>query len=123
MPSKGAIRRTTMMRQSICAAALMAALPAQAATLNVDCDAGQAVNAAVRGAKPGDTVLVSGTCKEQVSIPPEVVGVTLDGQKKATIQHPGGTQASPHTLYNRGKEIIIKGFTVTGGLDGIHLSG
>ncbi|MGZ5170893.1 MAG: right-handed parallel beta-helix repeat-containing protein, partial [Burkholderiales bacterium] len=29
----------------------------------------------------------------------------------------------PHALYNRGKEITIKGFTVTGGLDGIHLSG
>ena len=52
-----------------------------------------------------------------------MVGLTLDGQKKTTIQHPGGNAPSPHALYNRGKEVIIKGFTVTGGLDGIHLSG
>src|SRR4051812_21083663 len=101
----------------------LSAQGAYAATLNVDCDAGQAVNAAVRSAKPGDTVLVSGTCKEQVSIPPEVVNITLDGQKKTTIVHPGGNQPSPHALYNRGKEVTIKNFTVTGGLDGIHLSG
>ncbi len=68
-------------------------------------------------------MLISGTCKEQVSIPPEVTRVTFDGQKKTTIQHPGGQQASPHAFYNRGKEITIKNFTVTGGQDGIHLSG
>ena len=111
------------MKRSLLAACCFSALSASAATVNVDCDAGNSVNAAVRSAKPGDTVLVSGTCKEQVSIPPEVVGVTVDGQKKTTIQHPGGNAPSPHVFYNRGKEIVIKGLTVTGGLDGIHLSG
>ncbi len=94
-----------------------------AATLAVDCDGGSTIMGALANAKPGDTVLVSGTCREQVNIAPEIVRVTLDGQKKTTIQHPGGSGVSPHALYNRGKEIIIKGFTVTGGLDGIHLSG
>ena len=94
-----------------------------AATLNIDCDAGNTIASVYATVKPGDTVLISGMCKEQVSIPPEVTRVTFDGQKKATIQHPGGPAASPHALYNRGKEIIIKGFTVTGGQDGIHLSG
>jgi parallel beta-helix repeat protein len=96
---------------------------AHAATVSVDCDAGNTIMAAVGVVKPGDTLLVSGTCKEQVNIAPEVVRITLDGQKKTTIQHPGGAAASPHTFYNRGKEITIKGFTVTGGMDGIHLSG
>ena len=96
---------------------------AHAATLAVDCDAGQTINGALANVKPGDTILANGTCKEQVSISPEIVRVTLDGQKKTTIVHPGGAAASPHALYNRGKEIVIKGFTVTGGLDGIHLSG
>lgn len=94
-----------------------------AATVSVDCDAGGTIMSALAKAQPGDTVQVSGLCKEHVNIAPEVVKITLDGQKKATIQHPGGQQTSPHTLYNRGKEITIKGFTVTGGLDGIHLSG
>jgi parallel beta-helix repeat protein len=110
---------------STCKAALLAALcfSASAATLTVDCDAGNTISGALTNIKPGDTVLVSGTCKEQVNIAPEIVRITLDGQKKTTIQHPGGAAASPHALYNRGKEITIKGFTVTGGLDGIHLSG
>jgi parallel beta-helix repeat protein len=108
-------------------AALLAAFcfsaQANAATVAVDCDAGNTITAALISVKPGDTVLVSGTCKEQVSVAPEIVRITLDGQKKTTIQHPGGSSPSPHALYNRGKEVTIKGFTVTGGQDGIHLSG
>ncbi len=96
---------------------------ANAATLTVDCDAGGTIMSALAKVQSGDTLQVNGYCKEHVNIAPEIVRITLDGQKKATIHHPGGTQTSPHALYNRGKEITIKGFTVTGGLDGIHLSG
>ena len=42
-------------------------LPATAATLAVDCDAGNTITAALGSVKPGDTVLASGTCKEQAS--------------------------------------------------------
>ena len=99
------------------------ALLANAATVAVDCDAGNTVMAALGNVKPGDTVLVSGTCNEQVSFAPEMVRITLDGQKKTTIQHPGKPAASPHTVFIRGKDITIKGITVIGGLDGIHLAG
>lgn len=99
------------------------ALLANGATVSVDCDAGNTIAAALVNAKPGDTVLVSGTCKEQVSFNPELVRITLDGQKKTTIQHPGKGAASPHTVFIRGKDIFIKGITVIGGLDGIHLAG
>ncbi len=34
-----------------------------AATVAVDCDAGNTIAAALASVKPGDTVLVSGTCK------------------------------------------------------------
>ena len=44
---------------------------------------------AVAKTQPGDTVLVSGTCKEHVNIAPEIVRITLDGQKKTTIRAPG----------------------------------
>ncbi len=110
-------------KAALLAGLCFSALLAKAATVTVDCDAGSTITSALGSVKPGDTVLVSGTCKEQVNIAPEIVRITLDGQKKTTIQHPGGPAASPHALYNRGKEITIKGFTVTGGLDGIHLSG
>ena len=120
------MNRSTIVINAIEAAAILAALcfsSANAATLNVDCDAGNTIASVYATIKPGDTVLVNGLCKEQVNIPPEVTRVIFDGQKKTTIQHPGGQQASPHAFYNRGKEITIKNFTVTGGQDGIHLSG
>jgi parallel beta-helix repeat protein len=101
----------------------LAPLTTSAATITVDCDAGNTINSTFKTVSPGDTILVSGMCREQVNIPPEITRITLDGQKKTTIQHPGGAAASPHALYSRGKEITIKGFTVTGGQDGIHLSG
>ena len=97
--------------------------PANAATVPVDCDAGNTIQAAVAKVRPGDTILVSGTCNEQVSFEAETVRITLDGQKKTTIQHPGKGAYSPHTVYIRGKDIHIKGVTVIGGLDGIHLAG
>jgi parallel beta-helix repeat protein len=119
------MNKSTIVINAIDAAvlAVLCLSSANAATLNVDCDAGNAIASVYATIKPGDTVLVNGLCKEQVNIPPEVTRVTFDGQKKTTIQHPGGQQASPHAFYNRGKEITIKNFTVTGGQDGIHLSG
>src|SRR6185436_15660460 len=117
------MNKTTSLVTVTAAIAVLLCSPASAATLSVDCDAGNTIASVYAAIKPGDTVLVSGLCKEQVNIPPEVTRVTFDGQKKTTIQHPGGQQASPHAFYNRGKEITIKNFTVTGGQDGIHLSG
>ena len=52
---------------------------ANAATLNIDCDAGSTIASVHATVKSGDTVLVSGTCKEQVSIPPELTRVAFDG--------------------------------------------
>ena len=99
------------------------AFTVHAATVSVDCDTGGSVMTALAAIKPGDTLRVSGYCREHVNIGPEITGITLDGQKKATLHHPGGQALSQHAVYVRGREIIIKGFTVTGGLDGIHLSG
>jgi hypothetical protein len=119
---KTAIRTRTgnaVLLPSLCLSALLA----NAATVSIDCDAGNTIQAALGNVKPGDTVLVSGTCNEQVSFAPELVRITLDGQKKTTIQHPGKGAASPHTVFIRGKDITVKGITVIGGLDGIHLAG
>jgi parallel beta-helix repeat protein len=96
------------------------------ATITVDCDAGSTIGGNLGRTQPGDTLLVSGTCKESVVIPTELVRIVLDGQRKATIHHPGGaTPSGParHTVFIRGKGITITGFRITGGEDGIHLSG
>ena len=95
------------------------------AAITVDCDAGSTIGAALGRAQPGDTIFVSGTCKESVVIPAELVRVTLDGRRQATIRHPGGTPSGParHTVFIRGKGITVTGFRITSGEDGVHLSG
>jgi len=57
----------------------------EAATLQVDCSSGT-LQAALEKAKPGDTLLVSGTCKENLVIYEEVARITLDGQGKERFQ-------------------------------------
>lgn len=76
------------------------------ATLTVDCDAGEKIQQKIALAKPGDTVLVSGTCRENLAISSEVVRITLDGQGKAVIQAPGTTADA---IFIRGKDITVKG--------------
>lgn len=70
--------------------------------------------------KYGTTVLVSGTCNENLVIAEEQRSLTLDGQGVATIVGPDPTKNS---LDVRGRGITLKDFTITGGLNGIHVSG
>jgi parallel beta-helix repeat protein len=96
------------------------------ATRLVDCSANETVAAAVAAAQPGDTVVVRGVCKETVIIPAEATRLTLDGQGVATISHPTGiTTPGPaaHVVYIRGRSITVRGFRISGGVDGVHLSG
>lgn len=85
----------------------------------VDCDAGERIQDRIAVARPGDTIVVSGTCRETINIPSEVIRITLDGQGKAAIDVP----AKGDGFFIRGKDITIKGFTISAGRDGIHLSG
>jgi len=89
----------------------------EAATTQVDCSSGS-LQAAIEKAKPGDTLLVSGTCKENLVIYEEVARITLDGQGKATIN---GPDEGKTTIRVRGRGITIKGFTITGGRAGLDV--
>jgi parallel beta-helix repeat protein len=62
--------------------------------------------------------MVSGRCQENLLIPEEVQRITLDGQGKATIS---GTDKAKDTILVYGRRITIKGFTITGGRDGIQI--
>src|SRR5687768_7968145 len=106
-------------RSILFALVLFAAAPASAATITVDCQTGAAIGPALGKLKPGDVLLVQGTCRENVLIPSEINGVTVDGQGKATITALDARQPVVQIL---GREIIIKGLTVTGGFFGIAVN-
>ncbi len=89
----------------------------EAATTQVDCSSAS-LQAAIEKAKPGDTLLVSGTCNEKVVINVELNRITLDGQGKATINGPDKKSAVIAVL---GRDITIKGFAIRGGRVGIRI--
>ena len=89
---------------------------AEAATINVACP-GQTIQAAVDSAAPGDIVAVTGACSENVLIRNDKLRIALTGSG-ATIS---GPNASTPTLNIRGKGIVVSGFTITGGLDGVQI--
>ena len=88
-------------------------------TLSVECNNGAAVGSILGRLKPGDVVLVYGTCQENILIQPELQRITLDGQRKATIKAVDPTRPAIQVL---GREVTIKGFTVTGGSFGIAIN-
>ena len=90
-------------------------LGAQPAIRSVNCDAGDTIRAALPGLRPGDTLVVRGTCNEGVTIPPEMANVTFEGDGTANIRSPGiGFQVL-------GRAITIRGFDITAVRNGINV--
>ncbi len=87
----------------------------RAQTLTINCNAGGTIGGALSSLKPGDTLVVTGTCNESVVIPADIQRIVLDGQGKATISAPPSRDAVGIT----GRDITIRGFTITGGQNGI----
>jgi parallel beta-helix repeat protein len=88
-------------------------------SVNVDCNAGGAINRALNNRKPGDVVLVRGTCLENVIIQSELQRITIDGQGAATVRPPNARQPAIQVL---GREITIRGFVTNGGFSGIAIN-
>src|ERR1041385_9116647 len=92
------------------------------ATKQVDCDHGDSITATLQSVHRGDTVVISGTCTENVLISDTTghyAGVTLDGQGTATIAGPGPTLNAVELTDVSG--FTIRGLTITGGNDGISI--
>lgn len=95
----------------------LAALPGVAAEHKVDCDKpGQTIGKRLKTLKPGDTLKVTGTCREFVVLPQEMQRIRLDGGGTATIEAPGPTSS---TVLIRGHGIALTGFTIRGGFNGV----
>src|ERR1700687_696509 len=90
------------------------------ATTEVSCDKRDkgALQQAIDAARPGDTIAVIGTCEENVKFSETRSELTLDGGGKAVIRAP---DVEDFTISVRGRGIVIKGFTITGGLDGVRV--
>ncbi len=100
----------------VLAAILWSLASSEAATVPVDCGAGGSIQKGLTGLKPGDTLLVSGSCGENALIPAELTGVTLDGQGNARITPPDPSRDAVHI---EGRAITIKGFAIDGGRNGV----
>ena len=69
----------------------------ESASDQLACGSQRTISEVLRQLNPGDTLLVSGACNENVVIPEEVVNVTLDGQGTATIN--ARDPAIPPSMY------------------------
>ena len=83
----------------------------QSGTHTLTCGPDRTIEQALKTLKAGDTLLVSGTCTENVTIGQEVERITLDGQGAAAIQ--ADSSANAVTILGRG--ITLRGFHITGG--------
>ena len=72
---------------------------------------------AIDSASAGETITVAGACEGNVLIPVDKDGITLDGGGTATINGPNTTTQA--TVMVRAKGVTVKGFTITGGYDGL----
>ncbi len=115
------------MKTKVCAFSVLVAfiwlLPSVVGAQAVDCDTDPpgalqaAINAAAPTAAPV-TITVTGTCNENVIIGENKHRLTLDGQGIVSINGPDTTFA---TVSVRGRAITIKGFTITGGQNGVNI--
>jgi hypothetical protein len=124
------MRRPTTVRTAAALAALFLAtlllLPTAAAvgaadalerrTVEIDCDAGESLAAALATGAPETTYRVSGTCEERIHITAD--GVTIDGGGTAIID--AETDADGPVVHVDGaRRLAISGITVQNGQHGI----
>jgi nitrous oxidase accessory protein NosD len=84
-------------------------------SLRVNCDAGQTIGRALQRAKPGDRIVVRGTCRERVIVSTD--RVTLDGQGSAILDGGGGapTELTGLVTIDGARGVTITGFTIQNG--------
>jgi Right handed beta helix region len=81
----------------------------------VNCDRGENIAEVLAKAEPGDTIRVTGTCVERVSIKTD--RITLDGQGAATLDGGGGptSEFDGVVTIDGASGVTIQGFTVQNG--------
>jgi parallel beta-helix repeat protein len=110
------------LRSAVLAAIVLVlpAVAARAATISAACPPGSLGTFTVTGFAPGDVILVSGSCNVNLVIPSGTNDITIDGQGTATLTPADATQAA---VTIRGRQITLRGFTITGGAQGVVVAG
>jgi hypothetical protein len=86
---------------------------ADSAVKKVKCDEGQTLTEALQKAKPGDTLQVTGTCHERVTITTD--RLTLDGDGSAVLDGGGGSPTSSFeavVTIDGTQGVTLMGFTI-----------
>jgi parallel beta-helix repeat protein len=99
-----------------CAGMLSTNALADAGTHQLLCGGQRTVADALGQLNPGDTLLVSGACIENITIPEDIQDITLSGQGTASITALNSDESSVNI---RGRGITLTGFTIIGGLNGV----
>ena len=88
---------------------------ADSAVKKVKCDKGQTLTDALKKAKPGDTLQVTGTCHERVTITTD--RLTLDGGGSAVLDGGGGgpTEFEGVVSIDGAHGVTLTGFTIQNG--------
>ncbi|MGH8069590.1 MAG: right-handed parallel beta-helix repeat-containing protein [Candidatus Entotheonellia bacterium] len=88
---------------------------ADSAVKKVECDKGQTLTEALKQAKPGDTLQVTGTCQERVAITTD--RLTLDGGGSAVLDGGGGspTEFEGVVTIDGAHGVTLTGFTIQNG--------
>ena len=88
--------------------------------IQVNCNTGKTIQAAVNSAKSGDTIFISGTCEGDVSITKD--DITLSGNKSGLDcdpENPGGDGTIEGTITVDGVRARIEFLTITGSGEGV----
>jgi hypothetical protein len=94
-----------------------------ATTKYVNCDNGDTITGSLQFVRPGDTIIISGTCHENLLLSSPTGsynGLTLDGQGTATIAGPNPTLNVIEIAGVSG--FTVRGLTITGGNDGLSIN-
>lgn len=105
------------------AVVLAAATPV--AARSIDCDKlptpdlqARVMDFVISRLAPGDVLDIEGHCRINLTIPANVIDITLDGNNQAVLQ---GPDSSLDTLRIEGSGIVVRNLEITGGRDGVHI--
>jgi len=101
-------------RPGAAAAELTTKRASAARTRNVRCDRGQSLAKALKRARPGDTILVIGTCNESVVI--DTDSLTIAGDASATIDG-NGHPSEAVVLVDGARDLALRDLDVVNGSD------